>query len=103
MLLNRGSLMEMSDKTARQMFEGFKANPTRRRFGFGQKPALINVDLQKAYTLVGEYPTAYQTDPRQIEYVNALAQLFRAKNRSEERRVGKECDSTGRSRGSRKN
>lgn len=72
--------MEQSNKTARQLFQEIKANPTRRRFGFGTKPALINVDLQKAYTCVGEFPTAYETNPRQIEYVNALARLFRAAN-----------------------
>ena len=72
--------MEQSNKTARQLFQEIKANPTRRRFGFGTKPALINVDLQKAYTCVGEFPTAYETNPRQIEYVNALAKLFRAAN-----------------------
>jgi nicotinamidase-related amidase len=71
--------MELSNKTARQLFEEVKANPTRRRFGFGRKPALINVDLQKAYTCVGEFKTAYETDPRQIEYVNQLSALFRAK------------------------
>jgi maleamate amidohydrolase len=70
--------MEHSNKTARQLFEEIKANPTRRRFGFGSKPALINVDLQNAYTKVGEFVTAYETDPRQIEHVNALAAAFRA-------------------------
>jgi nicotinamidase-related amidase len=71
--------MESSNKTARQLFEEVKANPTRRRFGFGRKPALINVDLQKAYTKVDEFKTAYETNPRQIEHVNRLAALFRAK------------------------
>jgi maleamate amidohydrolase len=72
--------MEQSDKTARQLYEEIKANPTRKRFGFGRKPALINVDLQNAYTRVNEFKTAYETDPKQIDYVNALADLFRAKN-----------------------
>ena len=72
--------METSDKSARQLFAEIKANPTRKRFGFGRRPALINIDLQKAYTAVGEFSTAYETDPRQLEYVNALADLFRAKN-----------------------
>jgi nicotinamidase-related amidase len=72
--------MELSNKSARQLFEEVKANPTRRRFGFGRKPALINVDLQKAYTAVGEFKTAYETNPKQIDYVNELAALFRAKN-----------------------
>jgi nicotinamidase-related amidase len=70
--------MELSSKSARQLFQELKANPTRRRFGFGAQPALINVDLQKAYTCVGEFATAYETNPRQIEYVNALAVAFRA-------------------------
>lgn len=71
--------MQTSDKTARQLFAEVKANPTRKRFGFGRVPALINVDLQKAYTQVGAFATAYETDPRQLEYVNTLAAEFRAK------------------------
>jgi len=70
--------VETSNKTARELYEAVKANPTRRRFGFGRKPALINVDLQNAYTKVGEFVTAYETDPKQIHYVNELARLFRA-------------------------
>jgi nicotinamidase-related amidase len=70
--------VETSNKTARELYEAVKANPTRRRFGFGRKPALINVDLQNAYTKVGEFVTAYETDPKQIQYVNELARLFRA-------------------------
>jgi nicotinamidase-related amidase len=71
--------MEVSRKTARELFAEIKANPTRKRFGFGSRPALINVDLQKAYTCVGEFPTAYETDPKQLDYVNQLARLFREK------------------------
>ena len=70
--------MEMSSMTAREMYEALKARPQRARFGFGRKPALVNVDLQNAYTRPAEFVTAYETDPRQIEYVNALARLFRA-------------------------
>jgi len=70
--------VETSNKTARELYEAVKANPTRRRFGFGRKPALINVDLQNAYTKVGEFVTSYETDPKQIQYVNELARLFRA-------------------------
>src|SRR6516162_1215271 len=72
--------MELSNKTARQLYAEIKEKPTRARFGFGRKPALINVDLQKAYTSVGEFVTAYETDPQQCAYVNQLARLFRAKN-----------------------
>ncbi len=38
--------METSNKTARELYEAVKANPSRQRFGFGRKPALVNVDLQ---------------------------------------------------------
>jgi len=71
--------MELSDKTARQLFQEVKANPTRKRFGFGRRPALINIDLQNAYTAVGEFSTAYETDPKQLDYVNQLARAFRSK------------------------
>ena len=72
--------MEESNKTARQLYSEIKANPTRKRFGFGRMPALVNIDLQKAYTCVGEFPTAYQTDPKQLDYVNELAAAFRARD-----------------------
>ena len=71
--------MENSSLTSRQLYAAVKANPTRKRFGFGTRPALINIDLQKAYTCVGEFVTAYETDPRQLEYVNTLAAEFRAR------------------------
>ena len=70
--------MERSDKTARQIWQEVKANPSRARFGFGRKAVLVNIDLQKAYTKVDEFKTAYETDPRQLEYVNQLADRFRA-------------------------
>lgn len=69
--------METSDLTARQLFEHARANPTRRRFGFGARPMLVNIDLQCAYTAVGEFATAYETDPRQLDHVNHLAALAR--------------------------
>ncbi|MGE3919080.1 MAG: cysteine hydrolase family protein, partial [Hyphomicrobiaceae bacterium] len=72
--------MEISNKSARELYEIVRADKSRRRFGFGRKPALVNVDLQNAYTRPDEFPTAYETDPRQIEHVNALAKLFRAKD-----------------------
>jgi nicotinamidase-related amidase len=71
--------MELSDKSSRQLYTELKATNTRKRFGFGRKPALINVDLQKAYTCVGEFATAYETDPKQLHYVNELAAAFRAR------------------------
>ncbi len=71
--------MQLSDKTARQLFAEVKASPTRKRFGFGRLPALINIDLQKAYTQLGEFATAYETDPKQLDYVNQLATEFRSR------------------------
>ncbi len=71
--------MEQSSKTARELFQEIKLKPTRPRFGFGRKPILVNIDLQKAYTAVGEFATAYETDPKQLDYVNELADLFREK------------------------
>ena len=38
-----------------ELYEALKANPTRARFGFGRKPALVNVDLQNAYTRPEEF------------------------------------------------
>lgn len=69
--------METSNKSARELYQAVKADPNRRRFGFGRKPALVNVDLQNAYTRPAEFATAYETDPRQIDHVNALAKLCR--------------------------
>jgi len=69
--------METSDRTAREIWADVKANPARARFGYGHKAVLVNIDFQCAYTKVDEFKTAYETDPRQIEYVNALAEAFR--------------------------
>ena len=71
--------MEMSDKTARQLWLEVKANPNRARFGYGRKAVLVNIDFQCAYTRVDEFKTAYETDPRQIEHVNTISRLARAK------------------------
>ncbi|WP_210495539.1 isochorismatase family protein [Microvirga antarctica] len=71
--------MELSTKTARELYEAIKAKPVRPRFGFGKKPILINIDLQKAYTNVGEFAGAYETDPQQIDHINRLSTIARAK------------------------
>ncbi len=65
--------MQTSDKTAREIWAEVKANPNRARFGYGRKAALVNIDLQQAYTATDKFKTAYETDPRQIEHINALA------------------------------
>jgi nicotinamidase-related amidase len=71
-------VMQTSDLTARQYWEQVRANPARVRFGFGRKAALVNIDLQRAYTDLDAFATAYQTDPLQIPYVNELARLARS-------------------------
>ncbi len=71
--------METSKQTAREFFEAVMASPSRARFGFGRKAAILNVDIQKAYTDVGAFPTAYETDPRQVEHVNRISATAREK------------------------
>lgn len=72
--------MITSDKTAKEIFHEVMQNPQRVPFGFGEKAILVNVDPQKAYTRTDLYKTAYETDPRQLEYVNALSKRFRDLN-----------------------
>ena len=73
-------IMETSDLTAGQYWEQVKSNPNRARFGFGAKAAVINVDLQRAYTDIDAFKTAYQTNPQQIDYINEISALARTKN-----------------------
>lgn len=70
--------MELSNKTARQMFYDLRDDPSRLIYDFGSRPMLINVDAQCAYTQPGTYVTAYETDPQQIGYINRLAARLRA-------------------------
>lgn len=71
-------LMETSSKTAKEIFEEVMANPARKKFGFGKKIAIVNVDVQKAYTS-GEFATSYMTDPKQVDYINEVSNLARSK------------------------
>ncbi len=70
--------MITTDKTAKEIFHEVMENPQRVPFGFGKKAVLVNVDPQKAYTRTDLYKSAYETDPRQLEYTNELAIRFRA-------------------------
>ncbi|WP_339114769.1 isochorismatase family protein [Thioclava sp. GXIMD2076] len=72
--------MELSNKTAREMFYELRDDPNRLIYDFGNKPMLINVDLQCAYTQPDSYITAYETDPAQCDYVNRLAGRMRGLN-----------------------
>lgn len=74
-----GSRMVSDGRTARQIFDDVMANPARAKFGFGSKLAIVNVDFQRAYTDIHTFKTAYETDPRQIEHVNTISRLARAK------------------------
>jgi nicotinamidase-related amidase len=69
--------MELSDKSARMLYEELKQQTGRKRFGFGNKVAVVNVDPQKAYTLPDEFITAYETDPQQMHYINEVSALCR--------------------------
>ncbi|MBT5890482.1 MAG: isochorismatase family protein [Chromatiales bacterium] len=70
--------METTTKTAKEIFYEVQANPARKRFGFGKKAVLVNIDPQKAYTRTDLFKTAYETDPKQMEHINTLARKFRA-------------------------
>ena len=72
-----GTRMVSDGKTARQIFEAVMANPARRKFGFGSRLAVVNVDFQCAYTAIDSYATAYENDPRQIEYTNTISRMAR--------------------------
>lgn len=63
--------------TARELFSALQKAHTRARFGFGQRAALVNVDIQRAYTDTENFVTAYETDPDQIGHVNRLAEQCR--------------------------
>lgn len=72
-----GTKMVCDGRTAREIFEEIMANPGRRKFGFGEKLAIVNVDIQQAYTRTDLFKTAYETDPRQIEHVNTISDMAR--------------------------
>ncbi len=74
-----GTRMVEDGRTARQIFDEVMANPARRKFGFGSKLAIVNVDVQQAYTRTDRFRTAYETDPRQIEFINTISRLARTR------------------------
>lgn len=74
-----GTKMVEDGRTAREIFEAVMANPERRKFGFGEKLAIVNVDVQQAYTRTDLFKTAYESDPGQIAHINRISALARAK------------------------
>jgi nicotinamidase-related amidase len=75
-----GSKMVEDGRTAREIFEQLMDNPARNKFGFGEKLAIVNVDLQQSYTRTDMFKTAYETDPHQIDYINRISSLARTKD-----------------------
>ena len=76
---NAKSTMILSEKTAREIFEEIRANPARKKFGFGERMAIVNVDPQKAYTRPDLFKTGYITDPQQMTHINDLSKALREK------------------------
>src|SRR5690606_6049900 len=72
-----GTKMVSDGRTAKEIFEEIQANPSRAKFGFGEKLAIVNVDVQQAYTRLDMFKSAYETDPRQIEHINTISRLAR--------------------------
>jgi hypothetical protein len=55
---------QQSDLTPpRQWWSEIKARPNRAKFGVGGRPAIVNIDMQRAHTDIDSFATAYQTDP----------------------------------------
>lgn len=73
------STMVLSNKTAREIFNEVRSNPARKRFGFGERMAIVNVDPQKSYTRPDLFKTAYVTDPDQIYHINGISKAARKK------------------------
>ena len=62
--------MESSSKTAREIYQDVISNPARKRFGFGDKAALVNIDPQKAYTRSGK---KFASIPYSLEMNDTIA------------------------------
>jgi len=71
--------MISEDRTARQIFEEIFANPSRKKFGFGNRLAILNVDPQKSYTRPDLFNTGYITNPKQMDYTREISNLARSK------------------------
>ena len=73
--MNIESTMVLSNKTAREIFEEIRSNPARKRFGFGNRMAIVNADPQKSYTRPDLYKTGYVTDPEQMTHILSLIHI----------------------------
>jgi maleamate amidohydrolase len=80
MIPNFEPTMVCDGKSARELYLAALANPARAKFGFGSRIAVMNIDFQQAYTRPDLFPkSAYVTDPAQIDHVNEISALARAK------------------------
>lgn len=69
-----------TDKTSKQIFHAFQANPKVPPRGMGSRIALLNIDWQRRYTDTETFVSAYTGHPRQFEAVNALSRAVRDLN-----------------------
>lgn len=65
----------MSDKAAGELYNKIGLGT---RVGFGKKPAILNIDVQKAFTLEGEIPTGCDLAD-EIAHINVLVAEARKK------------------------
>ena len=68
--------MITTDKAARQLYEEAQREAGRIPFGFGDRCAIINIDLQRGFVDTVNF-NGYETDPNQFAYINRLSQLCR--------------------------
>jgi hypothetical protein len=73
----RVHVIELSDKTARQLYSEIEAKPRRAALWLRTQSALVTIELNTACTAVGAFATAYEIDPN--VHINQLAELARAK------------------------
>ena len=68
--------MELSDKTARQLYEEVKANPARKKFGFGEKAALPLAQIRKrAESALGMPAGAFATYRTNLLFVGQIQKV----------------------------
>ena len=69
--------MLRTDKTSKQIFEDWQANPRLPEFGMGERVCLLNVDFQRRYTDTAAFSSAYDGHPDQLALTNRLSAAVR--------------------------
>jgi len=72
-----GTRMVSNGRAAREIFEEIQPSPARAKFGFGEKLAIVNVDVHQAYTRLDLLKAASETNLRQIKHINTISRLAR--------------------------